>query len=735
MLVDDKKFNDTLKSALKTLVDEADREDRDIRERQIRVWRKLKLYWDGFQRLWYSEVAHDWRTDNSQGADLYSSYYDKPINVYRSYLESIIAALSVTVPSIKCYPDDADNVLDLDTARAGDKIAELIYKQNDAILLWIHALYTFVTEGLVAAYRYSKSDEKFGTYDEDIFENQEEEQEYNACPNCATELVDSNYCPECMDEMEPVPSTRTITNRVRVDVVKRPKTRQCIEVFGGLFVKVPCYAKKQEDCPYLMWAYETHYSLARARYPKANIHEGGAATGRDFYERWGRTSNQYMGDEPDNMVTVRNTWIRPQFYHILREDQLKEVQKVFPKGVKVIMVDDKLCEAEEEFLDDHWTLTHNPLSDYLHHEPSGLLLVNIQEITNDLVALVLQTIEAGISQTFADPKVLNFAAYEKVESTPGLIFPARARAGQALSQAFHETKTATLSREIEPFMQRIQELGQLTSGALPSLFGGQAAGTSRTAAEYSMSRAQALQRLQTTWKMLTIWWQQLFAKVIPAYVDGIMEDEKLVEQDERGNFINIFIRKAELQGKIGRIELEASEHLPVTFAQKKDVVMEILRTLPPDSPLSVALMAPENIGLLTDAVGIHDFTIPNQDDIDKQNEEIQQLLQSSPIPNPDPMIPLLPSIQIEPDVDNHEVQAEACRRWLISAAGRAARNENQEGYQNVLLHLKAHLLMIQPPPMPANQSPQASGPEEINLEGENDLNEQYGPDEPGIAVQ
>ena len=39
---------------------------------------------------------------------------------------------------------------------------------------------------------------------------------------------------------------------------------------------------------------------------------------------------------------------------------------------------------ENESLDDHWTLTYNPLSDYIHYDPIGLLLSSVQDITNDL---------------------------------------------------------------------------------------------------------------------------------------------------------------------------------------------------------------------------------------------------------------------------------------------------------------------------------------------------------------
>jgi hypothetical protein len=54
-----------------------------------------------------------------------------------------------------------------------------------------------------------------------------------------------------------------------------------------------------------------------------------------------------------------------------------------------------------------------------------------------------------------------------------------------------------------------------------------------------------------------------------------------------------------------------------------------------------------------------------------------------------------PSVQIDQDVDNHQVEAAICKTWLISSAGRLAKRENPNGYKNVLLHMKAHLQIIQ----------------------------------------
>lgn len=745
-----------IQDLLKEVVSHFDREDRQIRERQIRTWRRLKLFWEGFQKAWYSEVAHDWRIwDEVQTDDTQQSYYDKPINVFRAYLESIIAALSVTVPPVKCFPDDADNTLDLATAKAGDKIAQLIYKHNDVPLLWLHALFIYCTEGMVACYNYPKSDVYYGTYAEEKKEEDTEEHELVNCPQCGYTLEDkeiihelgelreeseeqqqedeftpilkrgpeeyeSELCPACGAVIQPeVKKESFLVTRI-VGVTHKPKTRIIMDCFGGLYVKIPIYARKQEDCPYLIFSYETHYANAIEKYQHLHgpltKHPEKIATStgpKDPYEQWGRLSPQYQGAYPTNNVTIRNCWLRPAAFNVLQdEDNVKRLKKLYPHGAKVTLVNDEFGDAYNERLDDAWTLTYNPLSDYLHHDPLGLLLVSIQEITNDIISLTLQTMEHGIGQTFADPGVLNFDAYRQMESVPGGIYEAIPKSGKSLGEAFHEVKTANLSPEVMPFAQNIQSLAQLVSGALPSLFGGQLEG-SETASQYSMSRSQALQRLQNVWKIFTIWWKQIFGKAIPAFIQEVKEDEKDVQQDKDGNFINTFIRKAELEGKIGKIELEAAENLPLTWSQKKDAIMQLLQAGNPEI-LSI-IGSPENLPIIREAIGLDDFFVPGEDDRDKQYDEIKLLLGSEPIPTGDPMNPEMPSVDIDPMFENHAIEFEIVRKWAVSEAGRQAKLDNEPGYRNVLLHGKLHYMQMQPQQMAPGQGG-APNPEKPNPE-------------------
>ena len=726
-----KNLDEHICSLLQKVLDEYWKEDRDIRERQIRKYRHLKLLWDGFSRVYWDETAHDWRVweNDTQSADGNQEFYDKPVNVFKAYGETIIAALSVLVPPVKCYPDDADNALDLLTARAGDKIAQLIDRHNSKDILWLQSLFIYFTEGAVACYTYSKEDYKYGSYEENKYEDIQETHEYTICSVCNTQLADEIvnadvreefspddedaeihamqdeemvFCPQCMADVSPTSHKDNLTITRLVGVTKNPKSRVCQEVYGGLYVKIPNYAKKQADMPYLIQSYETNYALARDRFPEIRDKiQPSAVSPDDNWGRWGRQNTLYQGDESSNQVTIRNVWLRPAAFEVLSAEEVKELKKEFPDGARVSAVNDHVAEYENENLDDCWTVTQNPLSDYLTFEPPGMQLVSTQELTNDLVSLGEQTLEHGIPQTFADQNVLDFQEYGQMETTPGAIYPAKARTGKSLSEGFHEVRTAVFPAELLPWFQQIQALGQLAVGAQPTLFGGDIQG-SKTASEYSMSRQQALQRLQTSWKMFTAWRRDIMAKAIPLYIKNVKDDEKFVERDSSNNFINVFIRKSELEGKLGQIELEANENLPITWSQKKDIILQMMEA---NNPQIWQMMAtPENLPLIYDTIGIPDFSVPGEDSRNKQYDEIKLLTTQEPLFEevPEEEIALAQMAQMEPpqgeelpsiepeEFDVHAVELEIVIKWLNSPAGQLAKVENPAGYRNVVLHGRMH---------------------------------------------
>ncbi len=738
--------NENIQNNLKTLTDKFRMEDKAVRERQLRQWKRLNCMWEGFFNTWWDSVAHDWRVYDLQNLNGGNSttnggYYDRPANIFKALLESIIAALSVSVPPIVGTPDDADNPLDLQTARAASKIADLVGKHNDSKLFWLHGLFTYVTQGLTAAYNYTDENESYGSYTTPKFKNEEIQVEQKICPICKINLGDEklsnserdeydpgnddvlahgylnegqNLCPQCLIGVDPELMTRKIIVERLVGYINNPKARQCIEVYGGLFVKVPNYAMTQKECPYLCLSKEVHYSKLIEDWCQDDedladrIRNSKSAMGNnDAYERWARISPQYMGEYPLDTPTLNQWWIRPWAFESLSDARdVEELKKKYPDGVKVVYINDQLAKACNESLDDHWTLIKQPMSNYIHFQPLGQGLIPMQEMTNEMISLTLQTIEHGIPTTFADPGVLNFEAYSQLEATPGQVVPTKPlSSSKSVAEGFYEVKTATLSQEVMPFIEFIQQMAQMVSGALPSLWGGAQPNSSKTAAQYQMSHAQSLQRLQNTWEMFCVWWKEIHGKVIPAFIENLVEDERYVAQDDRGNFFNVFIRKAELQGKIGSIEVEAAEQLPRTWREKKDTYMQLLASANP--LVQQAMTAPENLELVKSAIGIPDFVLPGADQREAQFDEINALVASAPIsnivqqPGMGPMGPaMIPqevqetSVEINP-FDNDGVHAAICVEWLTGLAGRTTKKENPPGYLNVLLHWQKHTERIQ----------------------------------------
>lgn len=738
---------------LKVITDYIDKEDDDVRQEQVRYWKRLKYYWNNFSQVFWSGQDNDYRIagrdDVGNGDVNNQAYYDRPVNVFKAFLETIIAALSIHVPSITCVPDDADNPLDLSTAKAGNIISKQIYKHNNVIMLWLQALYIYCTEGLIAFYSYAHKSDKYGTYRTKKYKDEEVSGYF--CPNCKNELdeeqviyakairdsvankfnpdeADSEIeglnefsqeeeelepitCPACSVEIDPeLARTKNVIKRF-VGFTDNPKSRICIEVYGGLYVKVPNYAKKQEDCPYLRFSYETFYGNALEEFAdlRDKLPEGGWSNNglNDPYEQYARLNIQYRNSYPRDLVTVSHYWVRPAQFNILDKEKAEKYKKKYPNGCCIAKVNDIIAKYCAESLDDHWTLSHNPMSDYLTHQPLGEVVTNIQDIINDLISLTIQTIEHGIPTTWVKPDVVNVNAYGQIEATPGNIVPTKTQGSDVnISNAFYTGTTATLAPEVLSFYNIINQLGQFVSGALPSIFGGALQSGGETASEYKMSQSMALQRLQTPWRMMTVVWKEMFGKVIPQYMELMVEDERLVERNNSGDFINVFIRKAETEGKIGDVELDNSDQLPISEEQQKAIIMELLALN--NMEVMGALVAPENLPYVRKIVRIPEFKMPGEEDRQKQLEEIKELLATVPIPDvassqpgmemeaagsatmPEAVVEQ-PSVPIDPILDNHQVEAEICRSWLISEVGRFAKKENELGYKNVLLHFSAHV--------------------------------------------
>lgn len=723
-----------LQKALMDILHNFDRVEESTRNYNIRIWKHCENYWHHIQNTYWSEYANDWRTPENfykYNPEVQLDDVDlKIVNIYRAHGESIVAALSVGTPAVAFFPDDADSPDDINTSKAKSKISKMIERQNKAKLLLMRMVYILFNQGFVAVHNYSHESEEYGTIQVPIKKSRKTYFTNLLCSSCAEKLetlgpdLDGPIkltpeqestpvtCPSCENSGIPIPDEEVQDTEYNEGYDEKAKCRQKLVPYGPLNVKVSSYAYEQRSIGILVLDKEQTLAKAQEMYP--NI-AGQMRTGplTDDTAVTARMPNAIYDNYTQGMVTTRQCWIRPYQFNSYsktgnpHEDPIvKELKKIFPDGVCFHAVNDKYAESYKESLDSSWSLSFNPLSRYIHADPIGLGLIPIQDMKNSMVNISLQSVEFGIPETFVDPAVLDFEAYKNQRGGPGITFPIKpALPGQDISKSFFERKPSTLTDEAGRLESRIDADGQFISGDYPSIYGGPNSGD--TAAEYSMSRQQALQRLSTTWTILTFLWADVMDRAVDGYISNLKEDERYVEQLD-SNFINIWIKKSELTGKTGGCYPESSEQFPISWPQQREILMNLIQL---QNPMIESVMQdPNNSTKVASLLGLPDFIIPGDQDRRKQLDEISKLIQEEPNPPapPDEMNPqgMPPSSSIQPEekVDDHMVHIQACKYWMNSEVGQYFKENKPGAYMNVMLHMEEHDMMMQ------MQAMQAMGP-------------------------
>lgn len=722
-------YPEPVEKALLALDELFAKEDEGIRNQHLAFWKKLDNYFDGVQRIFWDFDTENWRGVDFETLD--PSMYDKIINVYRAHGEAIIAALSVKLPNVAFFPDDADVTEDIDTARAYSKVAELVTKHNSGILLFIRALFILYNQGTAAAYIYNRSKDEYGTvqipeYGEDIDvtthtlscpicrgfirsyqeksptqvqpglsggtpqdataqeaqpqigqAGQQTQQEQNIPPQgeIGQQETPLELCPNCGAEVEPEDETLDERFPQISGYTEQSKSRTIIDVFGPTYAHMPFYARRQEHMPYIRLRFEQHFTLLKSIYTRIKD-KIPSSTDAQSYDREIRTYNNLEDIYTKNLVTTTCAWYRPWAFEALEEEQTELLKEHFPDGVYFVRLKDLIAEARNEKLDEHWEITYNPLSQYIHADPIGKPAAPIQEIRNEITDLALDTFEHSIPETFVDEDVLSFSKYETSDAKPGMKYPVKKPMGGTIKDSFYTDKPASMSDEMKEFKKSLDQDNQFVLGSFPSIYGGPATGGSKTAKEYSESRAMALQRLNTTWTMLKHWWAGVMSKAVPLYVNALVEDDKYVMREGNTGFLNVWIRQAELTGKVGRVEPEADEELPSSFSQYKQVLLDLMMLN--NDQVNTAIFSPLNSKNVAKVLGWPDFHIPGQDDRDKQYAEISEMLQGNDV---------IPEVGVDDDM----VHIQVCRNWCVSATGMATKKQNAEGYARVVAHGVAHL--------------------------------------------
>jgi hypothetical protein len=193
---------DEWKTLLSTLLQRCEREDEAVHYAWVRKAKRLELYFNNIVTLFWDNLQNDWTIPNWDDKEA-DGVPPRIINIYRPHGESIIAALSVGVPSVLFFPTDADNADDIDKAENYTALVKIIQKHNKAKLLYIKILSILFNQGTPFVYSYCKKDRKFGFYQVEEISLQDQTSYTHDCPVCGNFFGEGGQepvtlvCPSC----------------------------------------------------------------------------------------------------------------------------------------------------------------------------------------------------------------------------------------------------------------------------------------------------------------------------------------------------------------------------------------------------------------------------------------------------------------------------------------------------------------------------------------------------------
>lgn len=735
--------DDKLKKVLREIVDYYEAEEKTEREEIVREFRQLDLYFRGFQDLALNAVSRDWidlSTGSKRTSDnpLDRTYRKrKAINVQRADIESIIAALTATIPTTKFFPADAQNPLDIQAAAHHDLTAEKLKNDNSFALKFIYALYIYLNQGLVFWYTYNEKSEEYGTKSTPIYD--ESNPEVNStflCEYCEAELGDASpqVCESCGEKTEPIALEDEIPQEPQVvDYEEEPLGKTCIEFYGPLHVKTALSAIKFKKTPYLI----LYSDESKSEMLELHTVLGKDIEGQDG-EKSNRWSRRFATSESNNneLVVKRKVWLRPWALNCkLKESEVevKKLRQMFPKGILVTLVEDRIVSIAEEDIDKCWEASESVVAHHMHSDPHARQIKPMQDLENETVRLTTDILAHIVPERWADPEYVDFDAYSSTPNIPGALNKAKKPRQGDLSGLFHQSQPASMPKELMEFQSYLQNRRQFVSGAMPSIYGGQLKGGSGTFGEYEMSRNLSLQRLGLPWKVLLEWVPKGMMKSVKIHQDEMPPEGEFEVQQEGGGFVNKQIPKS--VGKVGKAIAETSEQFPTTWPQLRGMLLELMGM--GKEYIDAAITHPENIGFISKTLGFGGLFIPGKKDRDKQLTEIRMLLESAPnqVPNPNFGVPAMnemgmpgpvdmnefleePSVPVDMEMDNHPVQFTVCQVWAVSEEGIDAQMNMADGYRNVVLHAMAHKnAMMQQQMQQMGPVPPGAPGEDIGAEG------------------
>jgi len=196
-----------LVNALRELEVEYRQEGIVARRHEIRRIRQARLFWQGLQYAWWNPQDMTWHLpyesktyDDAAMAEM--PRYQFVTNIYQAFGLSFVSVLSQDVPATRFYPQSAQSISDVTTAKAASQVSTLIEQNNRVQHLLTGVAFYLWTDGKIGGYvRYVADAQRFGSHDEPVIEEHFVPlgEDTYVCPECGTEQGLVGQASACAD--------------------------------------------------------------------------------------------------------------------------------------------------------------------------------------------------------------------------------------------------------------------------------------------------------------------------------------------------------------------------------------------------------------------------------------------------------------------------------------------------------------------------------------------------------
>jgi hypothetical protein len=722
------------------------------REQIIRIWEK-RLFDRGFQHIlptrnggWSLPAAGSGYGYGEEGSK--SSY---ETNIYNSYSQIIIAALTREVPNIRFKSSKPDDDAGITAAQNAEALKTTIIRQNKMLALLEDCGRFLWTDGLAVFHTYyAKDAQRFGYANEEPEEVvPEDEEEVNAADEESEGATD-----EDSEGIQAQP--QSVTYEPGFEPIKRegedegeqetspdelePNGQIIIECEGAIEWKLPIKSNSLHECGYAIKSKEIDIHLAKAKFPEVaeKITQRKGGPGGDDLDRLARVNimqgmmdSYNTQDTEANETTWQRAWLRPwQLLEI--GDQYRDffVKEFAQTGLYVQTCGDVFCEARKESMDSCLSLVFAMPGDGMHRPGTGDWLMPVQKVLNNWLELANDYFVRGVPAKWMDNEMFDVDAMLDQYNEVGAVHPFDREPGTQMNEVIFEETPPAFPEQLVAFIQDFKgDLAQLLCGAFPALYGGDTQ-SNDTMGGITIQRDQALGRIGLPWRRL----KEAVATTMMQAVQALAKNhDSAISVTGK---ISVTVEMADLQGDMYAFP-EVDENFPETPTQRQNRVTLILQDAATNPMLGQLIDDPDNLELVKDAVGLDDFVMPQLESRDKQLGEIEVMMRTGPVPNPaiqalknhiamlannakvlaqsNPQqaqmlvtqgeqlgnqlkqlmqtAPKVSSEDIDPRCDNHEVEALTCLRFINGPKGRAMKNgtrDERDAFENIRLHYIAH---------------------------------------------